>query len=434
MTTSTVNLRGVVGGGSYSYPTPKVQGTGGETDFSQILGNATGKDEVPETDVYENKAPQAEQEAPVEEVQEPEQSDVRDVKEEPQGVTESEKPDNVEVSEDDLEAAMEVIQSAVLEIRQLLCEELGISEEELLQALNALEMSETDLLATGNVTKLALYVEGQNEMALLTDEELYNTVQNLESAVQQISDELMAEMETVSTEDADGLFEQALKSMNETGVSKEAPVVQVTGEQVAAVTGEQGEKSDAGEGENQTGANLLAGNQNLNNLQQTVNAPQNTEVVFDMEQTQMIMDQIMERMNVQLGAEETTLEMQLHPEELGTLQITISAKEGVMTAQFTAESEAVKSVLENQIVQLQNKLEQQNVKVEAIEISVATHGFEQNLEQGRESNDSYQEEEKKQRVRKIDISSFDAVEELPEEDQVVAEMMQLHGNRVDYMA
>ena len=432
MTTSTVSLRGVAGNGSISYPTPKVQGTGGETDFSQILGDATGKDNVQDTDVYENKAPKAEQEAPVEDVQEPEQTEECDAKEEPKGVTESQKPENVEVSEEDLEEAMEVIQSAVLEIQQILCKELGITKEELVQALDALGMSEMDLLAAGNVTRLALFTEGQNEMALLTNEELYNMVQDLEGVVQQIADELMVDLNAVSPEDADGLMEQALKAMNE-ATTEEAPVVQISGEQTT-VSDEQNKETGTGENENHTGTNLLAGNQNVNNLQQTANAPQSAEAVFDMEQTQMIMDQIVERMNIRLGAEDTTLEMQLHPEELGTLQITISAKEGVMTAQFTAESEAVKTVLENQIIQLQNKFDQQNIKVDAIEISVAAHGFEQNLEQGKGSSDTYQEEEKKQRVRKIDIGSFDAVEDLPEEDQVVAEMMQLHGNRVDYMA
>ena len=170
-----------------------------------------------------------------------------------------------------------------------------------------------------------------------------------------------------------------------------------------------------------------------NNFQQNVANVQSAEAVFEMEQTRMIMDQILEHMDIKLNAEESTLQMQLHPEELGTLQVTISAKEGVMTAQFTAESEAVKAVLENQIIQLQDKFDQQNIKVDAIEISVATHGFEQNLQQD-DHDGNYQEEEKKSRVRKIDLGSLEAMEDLPEEDQVVADMMQLHGNRVDYMA
>ncbi|MBQ8821337.1 MAG: flagellar hook-length control protein FliK [Lachnospiraceae bacterium] len=431
MTSSTVKLHGISGAGSFAYPTPQVQGNGG-ADFGQFLENATAREDVQPADAYESNEVKA-KEAPVEEVSETEQPEVRDVKEEPKGVTESQKPDNVEVSEEDLEEAMEVIQTSVLEIQQMLCEKLGMSQEELMQALDALGMTELDMLTAGNVTKLALYAEGQNEMALLTNEELYNMVQDLEATMAQMSDELMEGMQAVSSEDADGLMEQALKALNDMG-AKESAAVTVTGEAVTEISHKE---NDGEQGQNPAGENMLMAGQNVDKLlqaAQNTQSAQEAQAAFDMEQTRMIMDQIMERMNIRLNAEETSLEMQLHPEELGNLHITISAKEGVMTAQFTAESEAVRAVLENQIMQLQSKLDQQNIKVEAIEISVATHGFEQNLEQGRGNENSYQEEEKKSPMRRIDLSSLDAVDELPEEDQVVADMMQLHGNRVDYMA
>lgn len=427
MASSTVNLRGISGPGAFPYPAPQVQGNKG-ADFGQFLESATAKEEIQRADAYENNAVKAE-EAPVEEVSETKEPDVRDVKEESKGVTESQKPDNVEVSEDDLEEAMEVINSAILEIQEVLCEKLGMSKEELMQALDALGMTELDMLEAGNVTKLALYTEGQSEVALVTNEELYNMVQQLEGTMAQMSDELAEGMQAISSEDADTLYEQALKALNSQDV-KAAAVVTVSGEAVTEVTGKETKSED---GQNMAGENFLMAGQKLDNLQQLVSNTQ-VEVSYDAEQTQMLMEQIMERMDIQLGREETTLEMQLHPEELGNLHITISAKEGVMTAQFTAENEAVKTVLENQIVQLQNKFDQQNIKVEAIEISVATHGFEQNLEQGRGNENAYQEEEKKPHMRRIDLSSLDAVEELPEEDQVVADMMELYGNRVDYMA
>ncbi|MBQ7919988.1 MAG: flagellar hook-length control protein FliK [Lachnospiraceae bacterium] len=443
MTSSTVNLRGIACTGGFQMPAPKVQETGGGTEFSQVLENATSRDNVQEQSVDSTKDNcKVEQEAPVEEVQETEQTDVRDVKEDTKGVTESQKPENVEVSEDDLEAAMEVIQSAILEIQELFCETLGVSKEELTQALDALGMTEMDLLATGNVSKLTLHLQGENELALLTNEELYNTVQSLEEAVQQISEDVVQNLNEVSPEDAQQLFGEAVKALEMTNTSNEAPVIEITDETpqqevVSTLEKPEERKTNTGNGkseEHQNSSNLLAGNQVVTgNFQQNIANVQSTEVVFEMEQPQMIMDQIMEHMDIQLNAEESTLQMQLHPEKLGTLQVTISAKEGVMTAQFTTESEAVKAVLENQIIQLQDKFDQQNIKVEAIEITVATHGFEQNLQQD-DQKDNYQEEEKKSRVRKIDLGSLETMEELPEEDQVVADMMQLHGNRVDYMA
>ena len=140
----------------------------------------------------------------------------------------------------------------------------------------------------------------------------------------------------------------------------------------------------------------------------------------------------MDHMNIRLTAETTELDMQLQPETLGTLQIKISAKEGIMTAQFTTASETVKGVLESQMIQLQQQLEQQNIKVEAIEVTVQSHAFESALEKGNEHQAS-EEETKKNRTRRIDLLSLDGTTELESEEQLLAEMMEANGNTVDYL-
>ena len=154
------------------------------------------------------------------------------------------------------------------------------------------------------------------------------------------------------------------------------------------------------------------------------------------ENTQEIMDQIMEFMRVQLRPETTSLSMQLHPESLGTLQIHISAKEGIMTAQFVASSESVKAALEQQMTVLQDNFQNQNIKVEAIEVTVATHQFESNLEQGRERQSESENEGKKPRTRRLNLNSLDleSTDELTDEERIAAQMMAANGNTVDYMA
>ena len=192
MAGSTVNLRGIVSNAGFQMPTPKVQSTGNGVDFSQVLENATGGESMQEQNVDVTKDNcQVERKSPVEETQDAEQTAGGEQKKEPQGVTESQKPEHVEVSEDDVEAAMEVIATAILEIQELFCETLGITKDELSQALDVLGMTEIDLLAAGNASKLTLYMKGESEMALLTNEDLYNTVQSLEGELQQISRDLM---------------------------------------------------------------------------------------------------------------------------------------------------------------------------------------------------------------------------------------------------
>ena len=110
-------------------------------------------------------------------------------------------------------------------------------------------------------------------------------------------------------------------------------------------------------------------------VQQTENLSASREV-----DTQDIMRQIMDYMKVQLKPETTSLEMQLHPANLGTLQIQMATKGGSLTANFITQNEAVKAALESQMVQLQQSFEEQGIKVNSIEVTVQPHAFEQDLE------------------------------------------------------
>ena len=119
------------------------------------------------------------------------------------------------------------------------------------------------------------------------------------------------------------------------------------------------------------------------------------------------MRQIMDYMKVSVKADSSDLEMQLHPQSLGTLHVQVASKNGVVTANFITQNETVKAALESQMVQLKESFAEQGVKVEAIEVTVQTHPFEQNLEQGR-GNQSDQESGagvSRRRTRRINLNT-----------------------------
>ena len=153
---------------------------------------------------------------------------------------------------------------------------------------------------------------------------------------------------------------------------------------------------------------------------------------------QDIIDQITDYMKLNIKSDMTELDMKLNPESLGTLHIKVAAKEGIVTAQFTAPNEEVKAILQSQISELTSKLEQSNVKIEAVEVTVESHAFEQNLEQNQQQNNQGEEEKQKRKsVRRLEIRpgmTLEEIAELDEEDQLTAEMMALEGNSVDYTA
>ena len=111
---------------------------------------------------------------------------------------------------------------------------------------------------------------------------------------------------------------------------------------------------------------------------------------------QDIMNQITEFAKVNLSLENSSIEMQLNPENLGKVYLHIAAtKEGNITAELAVSSETVKTALEAQIADLRTSLNQQGIKVDAVEVTIASHEFERNLEQnasGEEQQGSQREE------------------------------------------
>jgi flagellar hook-length control protein FliK len=153
--------------------------------------------------------------------------------------------------------------------------------------------------------------------------------------------------------------------------------------------------------------------------------------------TQDIIDQIVEQTKLTFDTDTTTIEMQLNPENLGKIFLNISSKEGAVNAQLYAQNDAVRAALEAQIATLTQNLNQAGVKVDAIEVSVATHEFERNLEQDAkgEENQGEREEEKRSSRRSLRVDSLDEISGLmTEEEALVAQIMKDNGNSIDFTA
>ena len=146
------------------------------------------------------------------------------------------------------------------------------------------------------------------------------------------------------------------------------------------------------------------------------------------------MRQIMDYMRIQVRPETSQLEMQLHPESLGTLHIQLSSRGGMVTANFITQNEAVKAALESQMIQLKESFEQQGVKVEAIEVTVQSHAFERNLDQGRGQNSGQEQTAKRARARRIAPMDPVDVEEPGEREELAADLLAASGSQVDYTA
>lgn len=359
--------------------------------------------------------------------------------------------------EKDLEKAQEVLGTIVQNLIGQITETFSISEEELQGIMDDLGMTKMDLTDPASLNELLMNISGaQDSFALLTDENLYGNVKGImnlqnelvgqaqedlkltygewQQTVAGIAQETVAEPVITVETDVDDTANTAAGS--QTGPTQEPEILknqaaQNAQEEKAGDFGEKQEQSANGEHGNLLLQNLKEVNF-LTQLQQTAQTEEAGQT-----DTQYIMRQIMDYMKVSVKPDSSDLEMQLHPQSLGTLHIQMAAKNGVVTANFITENETVKAALESQMVQLKENFTEQGIKVEAIEVTVQTHQFEQNLEQGRDGSGSREAEAGigRKRTRRINLNTAFAEEEpQTEEDRITADMMSANGNTVDFTA
>ncbi|MBQ9136051.1 MAG: flagellar hook-length control protein FliK, partial [Lachnospiraceae bacterium] len=348
-------------------------------------------------------------------------------------------------------------------------EVLGIPEEEVLSLLESMGMTTEDLLTTEGLQALVLATAGESDVSnFMTDEQLFSNFRELQKALEDVVKEV-ADATGLDENEVKGIFEKLAtetenvagaenaevpeETVEEADTTEEADnteeVIGTKNENTAGITEDTVdgaeimlERSLAGNEANTGNANSFAQESNPFAQPQTVQTMadamanvQEVQSYFDTD-TEMIMRQITDYMRSNVSEGVSELEMQLHPESLGNLHVKLTAKEGVVTAQFTAQNEAVKNVLESQMIQLKETFKEQGVTVENIEVEVQTNGFEHSLSQnGGQQTGNDEKQADRPRTRRINLNDLDAmVEELTEEEQLAAEMLKDSGNTVDYTA
>lgn len=349
--------------------------------------------------------------------------------------TEQDKPEETtqtDVRDDVQEVSDEVIQ----QIREKLKEKFGISDEELEAILSQLSMTVSDLTDVSKLTGFVAAAMGEeNTFAAITNEELLKNVyeisdfineqQNFESVESKDVVPVMQNESTVAQEMPVKVNEEAV-DLNEASENENA---NVKSDDFTAKIEIVSAKEDGAQLQEQHGSNSEAGKDTsdksgIHSRMETATAvasqlTQSIEQTFTqalsdsaeaVENTQIVR-QIIDAVKVFNGNEFSSMEIALNPQHLGRLNLTVAAKQGVVTAQFVAENETVKRAIEAQLSVLKANFEQQGIKVEAIEVTVASHGFDANA--GFEKGNSQQQGNSRSKKNGL---RPDILEELNEED------------------
>lgn len=340
------------------------------------------------------------------------------------------------------------------ELKKKVAEELDVSEEEVEAAMEQLGLSWADLMQNGNMALLVGELTGIDGMAALTDEAAFAQIEGLADLVEEGIAELDMDAESLggilaqmeAAEDAAGPVVEIVDDRSEedrlvqpfdvNSLSEHTDANAAMTEVVTAT-----DKSEKKE-------NHAALNQNdqpmaeMNQPQAEAVAPTGETFVSEMGESvraQEIIDQIADYVKVHHSQQITEMEIQLNPASLGNVHLQIASKDGVISAQLMAQDEAVRAALDSQLQQLKESLEAQGLKVSEVEVTVASHQFEENLDQqGREAEEQAMEQSKRSSRRILNLDQMDEDgelidgEPLDEAERLQVEMMRMGGNKLNF--
>ena len=194
------NLAGATG---YQMSAPKAQ-QNAEQSFSDMLRQTAPTVQSPADGVQQTAQPAKEQPKQTDQQQtdtQPADNQQTDEAKEPntQDVQKSAEKEQVQQTEETAaeepkqeeetgEPDAVLLSDVMQQILQQITEQLGVSPEEVLQAMDALGISAEDL--SQNMAALLSELTGTDQMAVLTDESLYTQVSDLANAVEQTIEEL----------------------------------------------------------------------------------------------------------------------------------------------------------------------------------------------------------------------------------------------------
>ena len=341
-------------------------------------------------------------------------------------------------TEDDEVERPEAANDLISDILKTLSEDLGVSENDITDAMNTLGLSFSDLSTPSNVAELFTTLTGTDQNSLLTSDDFMSLLNDIQEIFSGVDDDLMSQLTPVTDEEADELSDLLNVNSDQSPVEDQTDVtvISVETEETVTVTDSmatddvnttsvQNQTPDQAQQDDQNTDQPLNGtivNQTAQDTagSETQTSGQGSELFGNTEQkssseqvnvnalasegtaaaasdvevtdfvstiqkytdinTDNLISQIVDKAKQTLSSRVSSLEMELHPQSLGKIFLQVTEKSGDVTAHLYAQNEAVKHALENRLQDLQENLNRQGVRVNEVTISVEPHAFEENLE------------------------------------------------------
>ena len=348
----------------------------------------------------------------------------------------------------------EKVNDAVQNVKDTIKEELDVSDEDIAKAMEVLGITDNDLLSVVKVTELVSALTGADSITLITDDDMSGKLTSVLDAVNTAQEDI-ADMLNTDVDDAvlvvrtDAVVkkdtdETVVKNTDSSitdnqSVSETESLSDVL---AAKVTAQGSSKHEESTGEH-TGEHTGEQNHNTQSYggvaDSIIQSMKDSFADIVTEDTSRvseadIVNQVIDQIKLSSGRELTSIEVMLNPERLGSVHVTVTAKNGILSAQIAAQNELVKTALENQVTALKENFQNQGIKVEAVEITVMTHQFEAGQNFGQNESERKQSEQKIN--KKLNLSDY-----MDDEDETVStqdirrkDSIQNGNSSVEYMA
>lgn len=427
-------------------------------DFTKILSNQSdGKSSVKNNDLKEMKDNPPESDKIKEIIQKAFSGEKKEVKETPQ---------DMELVTTGL---LEVVPQVMNDIINIISENLNVSCEDVEEAMVNLGISIEDLINPEKTNELICEITGiESTMDILTNTELSRAVKNIYSQVDQVISEVKTEF-NLSDEELSVFFTEIVSDdvnelKPEIDSAKKDDVFQEMDEisdnlskdgevHVSLETDGEETNNNAGYEENDEMSENTPGNPVVKEVKNH-NAVDNEKIVLQENGFNNLVDEIKENISGQLEIEDESvsdriirqitddikfrvtsetksLEIQLEPESLGKVSLMVVSKAGSLTAQLTVQNEVAKEAVESHIAQLKESFDNQGLKVEAVEVTIASKEFEENLD--KENNSSDQQNKKgRRRISEDELAEINGIIiDREESEEMIRDM---GNNTVSYKA
>ena len=355
-------------------------------------------------------------------------------------------------SKADNKVVTDTVKEVCEDIKDAIKEEFDVSDEDIKAAMELLGLTALDLLSTAKVAELIEQLTGTDALTLITNEDMMQSFNNIINVVDDANADI-ADMLGVKTEEVGIVLEQnnivpvvnsedtakqvdgkeadtknADDNINQT-VDNQESLSEVLAKKITTESDGKAKNnmSESNEANNKVTYADVADNM-ISNITDTF-ADIITEGISTVKEADIV-NQVIDSVKLMASRELTSMEVMLNPEHLGSVHITVTARNGIVSAQIAAQNEQVKTALENQMVTLREQFESQGLKVDAVEITVMAHSFEAGQNFGQSESERKQGESKVH--RKLNLSSFD--DELEEDLESTAPAPKAEGSSVEYLA